>query len=124
MTSIPLIDLAPWYEGTDEDRARVAAEIDGHLRRLGFLVVVNHGIPPEVIARCREEALRFYHQPTEAKERVAVGDVYRGWVGPGLESNAATYGVDTPPDLKETYTYGPVDVPDPDLPTVAPRWSS
>ena len=59
-----------------------------------------------------------------------VGGAYRGWVGPGLESNAATYGIDTPPDLKETFAYGPVDVPDASLRTRSPltfapnRWPS
>ena len=122
MTTVPLLDLALWYEGDDEARQALAREVDEHLCRLGFLVVVNHGIPTEVTDGCRRAALDFYHQPPEAKAELAVTDVYRGWVGPGLESNAATYGVDTPPDLKETYTYGPVDIPDPTLPEVAPRW--
>ncbi|MEL6982988.1 MAG: 2-oxoglutarate and iron-dependent oxygenase domain-containing protein [Actinomycetota bacterium] len=122
MSTIPVVDLATWFNGEPADRAELAAEIDSTLRRLGFLVVVNHGIPQDVIDRCRAEALRFYHLPAETKASVAVGETYRGWVGPGLESNAATYGVDTPPDLKETYTYGPVDLPDERLPELAPRW--
>ncbi len=123
MTEIPLVDLDPWFEGTPEQQARLAAEIDGHLRRMGFLIVTNHGIPDEVMARCRQEAFAFYHRPPEEKASVALRPgPYRGWVGPGLESNSATYGIDTPPDMKETFSYGPVDIPDPTLIEAVPRW--
>ncbi|MEM7338873.1 MAG: 2-oxoglutarate and iron-dependent oxygenase domain-containing protein [Actinomycetota bacterium] len=122
MDTIPLIDLDAWFSGTDTERAELAGDIDRHLRRLGFLVLVNHGIPRSVIDDCRAEAKAFFHSDPDAKNDVAVGEWYRGWVGPGLESNAATYGVATLPDLKETFTYGPVDVPDPALVRDAPRW--
>jgi isopenicillin N synthase-like dioxygenase len=119
---IPLLDLTRWRDGDARQQLELAEEIDRHLQRLGFLVVVNHGIDRSIIDRCRSAALEFFHQPAERKAAVAVGDVYRGWVGPGLESNAATYGIDTPPDLKETFAFGPVDVPDPKLIEEAPRW--
>jgi isopenicillin N synthase-like dioxygenase len=76
-----------------------------------------------VIDECREQARRFFHQPDEVKAAVAMrGDAYRGRVGQGLESNAATYGVATAPDLKETYAFGPVDLPDDSLRERDPRW--
>lgn len=113
---VPLIDLEPWFEGTAEDRLRIASEVDQHLQRCGFLVVINHRVPAEVMDTCREKARAFFHQDASVKAEVAMsGGVYRGWVGPGLESNAASYGVDTPPDLKEGFSYGPVDVGDESL---------
>jgi isopenicillin N synthase-like dioxygenase len=122
VTTIPLIDLDRWFDAPPEERAALAAEVDHHLARLGFLVVVNHRVPQTVIDACREQTRAFFHLPPEAKAAVALaGEAYRGWVGPGLESNAATYGVDTPPDLKETFAYGPVDLPDASLRTRAPR---
>ena len=119
---IPILDLRRWHDGDAAQRSLLADEVDRHLQRLGFLVVINHGIDPTVMSSCRSAALDFFHQAPEAKQRVAVGEYYRGWVGPGLESNAATYGIDTPPDSKETYAYGPVEVPDPSLVSTAPRW--
>lgn len=120
---IPLIDLEVWFEGTPSDRAALALQVDDHLRRLGFLVVVGHRVPRSVIDDCRERAREFFHLPAEQKAEVALrGEAYRGWVGPGLESNAATYGVQTAPDLKETFAYGVVDLPDPTLRDLLPRW--
>ena len=125
MTQIPLLDLAGWFDGDDADRRHLAAELDAHLQRLGFLVVVNHGVPRDVIDRCRDRCREFFHLPADDKASVTLsGKAYRGWVGPGLESNAATYGIDTPPDLKETFAFGPVDVVDETLRTSEPRWFS
>lgn len=115
-TAIPLIDLARWFDGTDADRATLAEEVDAALCRLGFLVVLHHGLDDQVLADSRAAALEFFHRPHDEKTSVALdGSAYRGWVGPGLESNAATYGVDTPPDLKETFAFGPVDDAGPGL---------
>ncbi|MEO0492889.1 MAG: 2-oxoglutarate and iron-dependent oxygenase domain-containing protein [Actinomycetota bacterium] len=108
---IPLVDLEPWFVGTDDDRLMLAETVDAHLRRCGFLVVVNHGIDPTVFERMRTTATDFFHQPPSAKELVMPdgGGLYRGWIGPGRESNAATYGIDTPPDLKETFAFGTIE---------------
>lgn len=123
MTAIPLIDLNRWFNGSISDRAALAREVDATLRRCGFLVVVNHQIEPSVMNECRSAARRFFHLDSEVKQQTALGpDAYRGWVAPGLESNAATYGVDTPPDVKETFAYGPVDVPDQSLRLSQHQW--
>lgn len=127
MNSIPLVDLSGWFDGDGQQRAALAAEVDTMLQRLGFLVVTNHGIDQAMIDRCRSEVTAFFHQPEAAKAKVAMdlsggNPAYRGWVASGLESNAATYGIETPPDLKETFTCGPVTVRDERLRTDAPRW--
>lgn len=120
---IPLVDLAPWFNGDTSARAELAATVDSHLRRCGFLVVINHGIDPTVLANTRAACADFFHMPEAEKAKlVPTNDVYRGWVGGGKESNAATYGVDTPPDLKETFAYGTVDVADESLRDQHPMW--
>lgn len=113
---IPLVDLSSWFDGTDDDRIALAREVDGHLRRCGFLVVINHGIDHRVFDDLRRECRAFFHLPEAEKSALAPSDgLYRGWIGAGKESNAATYGIETPPDLKETFAYGTIDVPDESL---------
>ena len=120
---IPLVDLSRWFGASADERAGVAAEVDAALSRLGFLVVINHGIDPEVLSACRQSALEFFHGPEDYKTAITYdGGAYRGWIGPGQESNAATYGVDTPPDLKETFGFGPVDLEDDSLRERNPSW--
>jgi len=120
---IPLVDLAPWFEGGAAERAELASQVDAHLRRCGFLIVVNHGIDQQVFTDTRAACQDFFHQPEADKSKlVPDSEVYRGWVGAGKESNAATYGIDTPPDLKETFAYGTVDVADEALREQFPTW--
>ncbi len=120
---IPLVDLDPWFHGDEAARAELARRVDDHLKRCGFLVIVNHRIPLEVFAQTREACADFFHQD-EWMKRTLVPDaeVYRGWIAGGKESNAATYGVDTPPDLKETFAYGTVDLADETLREKYPTW--
>jgi len=120
---IPLVDLSAWFEGNSAERTALAREVDLHLQRLGFLVVVNHGLPAAVVEECRAHARAFFHQSVATKAKVALGgEGYRGWVAPDRESNSATYGVATAPDLKETFAYGPVEPVDESLRQLAARW--
>lgn len=110
---IPLIDLAPWFDGDEQDRRRLARTVDQHLQAVGFLLVTNHGIDPAVFHDARASVADFYRLDRSVKERYQYrGGPYRGWVPPGAESNAGAYGVDAPPDLKETFAVGNPDVPE------------
>ncbi|MFD9890283.1 isopenicillin N synthase family dioxygenase [Amycolatopsis sp. NPDC059027] len=105
-SSVPLVDLSPWFEGTPSGRAAVAAELDRALRDSGFLLVTGHGVPDELRARTRELARRFFALPEDVKQRYAVSVGGRGWLPPGAEANGYAEGTETPPDLKESYSSG------------------
>ncbi|HTW21681.1 MAG TPA: 2-oxoglutarate and iron-dependent oxygenase domain-containing protein [Mycobacteriales bacterium] len=108
-SAVPVIDLAPWFEGTAEGRAQVAAAVDAALREIGFLLVVNHGVSTALRDEVRAAAHEFFRLPAEVKERyrTQVGaDTWlpRGWTPIGAEANAnSDAGVSAPPDLKESY---------------------
>ncbi len=101
------ISLAPWFDGSGEDRARVAALVDRSLSDMGFMVITDHGIDPELPGRLRAELLEFFTGPEDVKTAIRVdqlGD--RGWVPYGLEANGYIFGEDTPPDMKESFVVG------------------
>lgn len=114
MSAITSIDLARWQAGGTAARA-VARDVDGGLRRAGFLLVYGHGIPAELPAAVRAAARRFFALPEPVKQRYAVTVGGRGWIGPGKEANGYAEGTATPPDLKETFAVGA------DTPTGDPR---
>src|SRR3984957_12001147 len=105
-SSVPVIDLAPWFSGTAEDRAAVAAEVDAALRSVGFFLITGHGVPDELRTRVRAGARRFFALPTEVKQRYAVTVGGRGWLPAGVEANGYAEGTQTPPDLKESFAVG------------------
>ena len=120
--SIPLIDLEPWFRGTDGDRALLARRVDRHLQDVGFLVVTGHEVDLGLVAELRDAVRRFFALAPEVKARyVATGEFYAGYLPAGAEANAAAYGGSAAPDLKETFAAGPVDPPA-DLVAAAPRF--
>jgi isopenicillin N synthase-like dioxygenase len=102
--AIDVIDL------TDPD---ASAHIDAACRDTGFLVVTNHGVDPAVIDAAWGAATRFFDLPLDDKMTVAMpypGYPY-GYAPLQGERLAASLGDDTPPDLKETFSMGPIERP-------------
>lgn len=117
---IPLVDLAPWRSGDPADQFRVAAAVDGALRRSGFMLITGHGIPVGLRDDVRATARSFFALPGRVKRRYAAGVDGRGWLPPGVEANGYSEGTATPPDLKESLSVG-ADVPTGDE-AVDRRW--
>jgi isopenicillin N synthase-like dioxygenase len=105
-TSVPIIDLTPWFYGEAEERAEVAAAVDAALRDVGFLLVTGHGVPQSSRDAVRAAARRFFEMPAAVKDAYAVTVAGRGWLPPGVEANGYAEGTETPPDLKESYSVG------------------
>ncbi|MEW9532233.1 isopenicillin N synthase family dioxygenase [Microbispora sp. NPDC049125] len=110
MRSVPVVDLAPWFEAGAAGRAEVAARVDAALREVGFLLVTGHGVPEALREEVRAAARRFFALPPQVKDRYAATVGERGWLPPGVEANGYAEGTPTPPDLKETFAVG-ADLP-------------
>jgi isopenicillin N synthase-like dioxygenase len=99
--SVPSIDLR---SATPEEVGRACEEI-------GFLTVVGHGVPDEVVERVAAAARAFFALGGEEKRRLgASGELSDGLpVYRPLESErlAATLGGEAPADLKESLDWGP-----------------
>ena len=123
MTTLPIIDLSHWWEGTPTGRRQVAAAVDQAMRDVGFLLLTEHRIPSQLAEAARDAARDFFALPTAVKLAHAVdATAYRGWSAPGSQANAAAYDIDTPPDLKESINMGAFDVPDDDYHRTAGSW--
>jgi isopenicillin N synthase-like dioxygenase len=116
-SSVPVLDLSPWYRDDTDGRAALARQLDAALSSVGFFLVTGHGVAVERRAAVREAASAFFALPAAVKQRYAVTVAGRGWLPPGVESNGLAEGTQTPPDLKESYSVGadqPVGVPEVD----------
>ena len=105
---IPLLDIAMWREGTARQRERLARRMDEALKRSGFLLIENHGVPAALRERIRAEARAFFTLPAGQKARYATPVGGRGWIPQGGEANAF-YGEVADParaDMKESLTIG------------------
>lgn len=72
MPSLPVISLAA--------PETVPGEIASAYERVGFCVVVDHGIPEETTAALFDASRRFHALPEEEKAALAVNEYHRGYL--------------------------------------------
>jgi isopenicillin N synthase-like dioxygenase len=115
--TVPIIDISGFRAGTDDDRRAIAREVADACTDIGFLVVSGHGVPEEVVDGLYRASRTFFELPLEQKMAVARPrpDQIRGYSGVESESLGNLEGEAAPPDLKELFDIGPLDV-DPDDP--------
>ena len=109
---VPEIDLAPARLGGRREREAVAAAIDAACREIGFFAITGHGVPDGVVEDLRRAAHEFFELPAADKlaARHPVPGTNRGYHPVGGEALSAANDVAAPPDLKEFFHVGPVDV--------------
>ena len=111
--SIKKFNLRDFRIAKSSKRKELAAEVDALCRESGFLLLSGHGVPPDVIGEQWRAVSSFFSQSQEIKTEVSVpypGYPY-GWIGPNKEALAASKGVRTLPDLKESFNGGPLTIP-------------
>jgi isopenicillin N synthase-like dioxygenase len=114
MTGIPVVDLRPALHGGRDARLAVARRIDTACRDIGFFTLTGHEVPDRTIDDLRISAHAFFALPLEEKLRARhpVPGTNRGYHPAGHEALAAAMDEAAPPDLKEFFHVGPVDVTD------------
>ena len=114
MSTVPIIDISPFRHGTPEERRAVAQEVADACTDTGFLVISGHGVPDQVVSDLYDKTRTFFELPEEEKLKVArpQPDQIRGYSGLESEALGLLEGEPAPPDIKELFDAGPLDVPD------------
>ena len=111
--TFPIFNLQKFEKSEGIERKNLSAKLDSICSDTGFLVLEGHGVSNAVIDAQWQVVSEFFSLPNEEKQQVAVpyaGYPY-GWIGPNKEALAASKGEKTPPDLKESFNGGPLNVP-------------
>lgn len=110
---VPVIDLAAFATDQPHVRQSLARAVDDAFTTSGFLTIVNHGVPSEVIENAKREARAFFAQPLDTK-LVARRSAHqgRGFVPPNTIASSQ-YGNNkkAPTDLMEGFAAGPFRAP-------------
>jgi isopenicillin N synthase-like dioxygenase len=107
------LDLARFEAAPAEGRRGLAAEVDAICRTTGFLNLVGHGVPEATISTLWRQAEAFFALPEAEKCKAAApypGYPY-GYLPPLAEALARSQGVESAPDLKESFNGGPEAAP-------------
>ena len=102
---IAVIDLAPLSDGTLAGKREVARALRATLERVGFFIIVNHGVPAALIERTFSEAARFHAQPMAAKRQVLMNEHNNGYMAPGRYNVSTSRASEAAakPDLNEAF---------------------
>jgi len=113
LAKFPIVDIEKYFNSNKIEKDNYSQEVDAICRNSGFLAIKNHGIEQSVIDGIWNATERFFLLSDNKKnESKAHFDGYPyGYLGPGKEALAASQGMNTPPDLKESFNGGPILTP-------------
>ncbi|HEY0184158.1 MAG TPA: 2OG-Fe(II) oxygenase family protein [Rhodopila sp.] len=80
VTTIPVLDLGPFLAGAPGALEETAAQLREICETVGFLTIINHGVPADLIDATFAETARFHAQPLDAKLQVKVNAVMQGYM--------------------------------------------
>ncbi len=102
--SIPVVDLSKFVNGNAEEKSEFVKELGRAFHEIGFVGVVNHGIPKQLIEDFYTSSKNFFSLPEATKYQYEVPGLagQRGYTSFGKEhAKQSTVG-----DLKEFYQIG------------------
>lgn len=110
--TIPVVDLSTFEQGTPEEKAAFVEKLGRAFHEIGFVGVVGHGIPKELIDGFYAASQEFFAQPEEVKRRYEIAGMagQRGYTSFGKEHAKGSQVA----DLKEFFQIGqevPADHP-------------
>ena len=111
---VPVVDISGFFTGNDAARSRVAREVAAAVEGIGFLTIVGHGVPENLMKDVSAAYRSFFDLPLEIKRKYVnrARNTNRGYVPFGDEFVASSHGAEAPPDWRETFAFGRFDVPD------------
>jgi isopenicillin N synthase-like dioxygenase len=102
--SIPVVDLSDFLSENAERKKKFVAQLGNAYHEVGFVAVVNHGIPDALIKKFYELVNAFFALPNDTKEQYEVPGLagQRGYTSFGKEhAKHSNKG-----DLKEFWQFG------------------
>ncbi len=100
----PVLDLADFFRGVPAARQRLAHDLAYALENVGFLVMVNHGVPVRMIDGIFAEAARLHAMSLERRMALAMGTGSVGYL-PAARFAIKTSDINSnkKPDLNEAF---------------------
>lgn len=115
--NIPVIDIQPFYTGTQAEKENIAEQINRACEANGFFCITGYSTPQSLIEAAFDVSREFFDLPLEEKLKISVppGAAYHGYTAiADSASLAKTMNGESPPDLREYFYIGKDDIPSQD----------
>lgn len=102
--TIPVVDLSKFVNGNSDERAEFVQAIGKAFHEVGFVGVVNHGVPKEIVTNFYNSSKEFFSLPVEEKRSHLIEGLagQRGYTAFGIEHAKQSKVA----DLKEFFQIG------------------
>jgi isopenicillin N synthase-like dioxygenase len=102
---VPTIDISSFVlDGTEEERSRVAEALDAACREVGFVQILGHGIPDDVIEGLTRAIDAFFALDLETKKTYQTPPgINRGYSPPKSESLSLSLGVEAASKMNDFF---------------------
>ncbi len=77
---IPIVDVGAYLAGDMEAREQLAVDLRAIQESLGFYVIVNHGVPQDLIDRSFEQVAQLFALPLDTKMNYRVDYHHMGYI--------------------------------------------
>ena len=110
-SQLPLIDINSFTNSDQDTKSSMAQQIAKACEQSGFLLITGHGIADDLLKRAFAVSTEFFALSQAIKQRWEPTDakIPRGYQRFASRNLAATYGMQTPPDLREQFFLGPIN---------------
>lgn len=88
--AIPLVDLGPLFDPTEQGLDQLAAEIGRVYSTVGFGYIVNHGIDPALVEGVFAASARFHALSHQEKMRLEINEHHRGFIPLNTSTDTTT----------------------------------
>lgn len=103
IANVPELSLKTYTHGDEESRQAFSLDLFEGLKHFGFIILKDHGIEPDLLARAYEHAASFFARPVDEKLSYDSSDGgQRGYTAFGREHAKGN----NVPDLKEFWHVG------------------
>jgi isopenicillin N synthase-like dioxygenase len=113
MRDFPIVDISAVHTASPAAMNDLGRRVDEICRQTGFLAIVGHGVSKEIITGAWNSSREFFDLPVDRKLETKmpyVGYPY-GYSPLQAEALAKSLGEETPPDIKESFSIGPLKQP-------------
>ena len=104
--NIPIIDISPFFGRDSSSKQDVARKVGYACEKIGFMVIVGHGVPESLVNQTSVVAKDFFALSYKEKMKVHMPGKGRGYLPLEAESLATgTFGRVTPGRFQRIFQY-------------------
>ena len=85
--AIPVVDLSKFVNGNEAEKMQFVQDIGKAFHEVGFVGVINHGVPQEIVDAFYNSSKEFFSLPVDVKRKCEVTGLagQRGYTSFGKE---------------------------------------